>query len=348
MEARRPPVEDLGMTPKRSLSASVSSMLFSSIWMALTLLLALGLGACASEEAPTCPNRSLSELRSCPEPYFDAPRDYQFVEALDLTPQKDGRIVADLYLPDREDDAPAIVMVHGGAFLAGSRELMRDVSEHYASRGFVVLNLEYRLARSEGEGPRVEDQIGEVQCAIRYLRERAEEYGVAPDCMGVMGGSAGGFLASSAALLAGWDELPNPCDADPSVSAGVRFAMPYYAPSDLERYPGQGDPAVISELEASLLRGPGQAARLSPINHVDECLGIDFYISVGLGDGEAIIEESRRLAEAMRATSRNFEFVEIPGAPHDFLGGVENAGFRAADFPHAHAFLLATLGQSRP
>lgn len=314
------------------------------------------LSACAPDEAPTCPAESLRESSSCPAPYLDAPGDFELIEAIDLRArlgsEGDGRIVADLYRPLRDSDAeresPAIVMVHGGAFIGGTRELMRDISEHYAARGFVVLNLEYRLARSEGEGPRVEDQIGEVQCAVRYLRERAEEYGVAPGCIGLMGGSAGGFLASAAALFAGSDDFPSACAADPATSAGVRFAMPYYAPSNLELYPGQNDPAAIAELESALLSGPGQAARLSPINHTDQCLGIDFYVSVGLGDGEEIIEESRNLVEAMRGSARNFTFVEIPDAPHDFLGGDENASFRAVDLPHAHEFLMQTLGLAAP
>ena len=56
--------------------------------------------------------------------------------------------------------------------------------------------LKYRLAEYGHPAP-----LQDVLRAIRVVRSRAEEFGVRPDRVGVMGASAGGHVAASAATL---------------------------------------------------------------------------------------------------------------------------------------------------
>ena len=100
-----------------------------------------------------------------------------------------------IYLPERPIGT-AVVVCPGG----GYRNLAMDhegdqIARWYNSLGIAAFVLKYRL------GPKYNHpaQISDVQRAIRIVREGAWRYGVRPDRIGVMGFSAGGHLASTAA-----------------------------------------------------------------------------------------------------------------------------------------------------
>jgi acetyl esterase/lipase len=97
----------------------------------------------------------------------------------------------------------AIVVCPGG----GHRELWMDhegyaVARWLADHGIAAFILKYRLAREPGSTYRVEvESLADAQRALRTVRSRAVEWGVDPARVGIMGFSAGGHLASSAATL---------------------------------------------------------------------------------------------------------------------------------------------------
>src|SRR5690606_32975408 len=147
-------------------------------------------------------------------------------------------------VPDGEGPFPAIVMVHGGGWVSGDRTYLERASEHYAERGFVVMNVEYRLVPDV----RVDEQIGDVSCAVRWLRERAADYALDDQCVGMLGESAGGHLTASVALMGGEKRFANDCDASASTTPLLRFAMPYYGVFEFERFAASMDvPLVIFE-----------------------------------------------------------------------------------------------------
>jgi acetyl esterase/lipase len=101
------------------------------------------------------------------------------------------------YLPDPAAAAgTAIVVCPGGGYrnLAMDHE-GKQVAEWLNSLGVAAFVLKYRL------GPRYHHpaMMQDVQRAIQMVRKRAPELKVAPDRVGVMGFSAGGHLASTAA-----------------------------------------------------------------------------------------------------------------------------------------------------
>ena len=91
--------------------------------------------------------------------------------------------------------ATAVLVFPGGGYggLAMNHE-GRQVANWLNNYGIVAFVLKYRL------GPRYHHpiEIGDAQRAIRLVRARAQEFGIAPNRVGVWGFSAGGHLAATA------------------------------------------------------------------------------------------------------------------------------------------------------
>lgn len=101
-------------------------------------------------------------------------------------------------LPSKEmATGAAIVICPGGGYghLAMDHE-GRQVAEWLNSFGVAAFICDYR---HKGKGYRHPAPMQDVQRAIRTVRARAKEFNVQPDRIGVLGFSAGGHLASTAA-----------------------------------------------------------------------------------------------------------------------------------------------------
>jgi acetyl esterase/lipase len=104
-----------------------------------------------------------------------------------------------LYQPSRTQASGALVVICPGG---GYQNLAMDHEGHqvarwFTSRGVAAAIVRYRL----GPKYRHPAPLQDVLRAIRVVRSRAAELNVRPDRIGVMGFSAGGHLASSAATL---------------------------------------------------------------------------------------------------------------------------------------------------
>lgn len=95
----------------------------------------------------------------------------------------------------RQPSGAAIVLAPGGGYgaLASNHE-GRQVANYLNAAGITVFVLKYRL------GPKYRHpiELGDAQRAIRLVRARAKDFGIAPDRIGMMGFSAGGHLTATA------------------------------------------------------------------------------------------------------------------------------------------------------
>ena len=91
----------------------------------------------------------------------------------------------------------AVIICPGGGYeyLSFTRE-GHQYAQWLANLGVTAFVLKSRLSDYGHPAP-----LQDVLRAIRLVRSQAERYGVAPDRIGVMGSSAGGHLAASAATL---------------------------------------------------------------------------------------------------------------------------------------------------
>ena len=110
-----------------------------------------------------------------------------------------AEIPARWYWKDDVSDSAAVLYLHGGGRVAGSIDVYdRIVSDYVLRAGVPMLSIGYRLAPEFGFPLPQED----CYSGLCWLAEHAEELGVDPGRIAVMGDSAGGGFAASAALLA--------------------------------------------------------------------------------------------------------------------------------------------------
>lgn len=157
----------------------------------------------------------------------------------------DGPQTADLYLPGPGAPLPAIVLIHGGGWVRGSRSEMSGIAEAAARRGYAVLNISYRLAPEHPYPAALED----VRAAVAWLRAQPEIDGTR---IAVWGYSAGAHLAA----LAGTQAQDDPTRVQAVVAGGIPADLVRAAGSDLVQQFMGGPLASMPELyrEASPLQ----------------------------------------------------------------------------------------------
>jgi acetyl esterase len=99
---------------------------------------------------------------------------------------------------------PAIIVLHGGGWNAGSPEWTYDDAQRFAAFGMVSIAGEYRLSNQKDITPL--EAMADTRDLIRWVREHAAELAIDPHRVAVYGASAGGHLAASAAVFPHEDE----------------------------------------------------------------------------------------------------------------------------------------------
>lgn len=128
----------------------------------------------------------------------------------------------DLYLPAQKGkippDAPFFLFVHGGAWMAGSKENGSHLLREMAKQGFVCASMNYALAAPGKSGVcSFADMLRDIDLMVAHLPALFEELGLKSRRIALGGASAGGHLS----LLYAYDA------ADPSVlGLGLRHALP--------------------------------------------------------------------------------------------------------------------------
>ncbi|MBF0451432.1 MAG: alpha/beta hydrolase [Candidatus Magnetomorum sp.] len=103
----------------------------------------------------------------------------------------------DIYRPKKQYDLmPILICIHGGGFTTCSKETHRAVALGYAGRGYLVFNINYRLAPKYRYPCALED----VCRAYEWIVQNAHQYGGNISKLAIAGESAGGNLTLALAL----------------------------------------------------------------------------------------------------------------------------------------------------
>jgi acetyl esterase len=235
-----------------------------------------------------------------------------------LVREIDGqRVTADVLVPDRAGPHPVLVYLHGGGWVAGSPRTHRKLALRFAEAGYLVVNVDYRLAPEAPFPKPFEDCV----FAVRWAAENAARFGGDSSRLAIGGDSAGGNLSAAvAAHLAGdssaprlraalliygaFDfgafgkmEAPTQAGVDAAAATALRDAM-------IEGYLGQNAPQ-------SLLRDP----RVSPV-HAAAQLPPSFLVC---GTADPLLEHQKAVVAELERAGVTHENVVLEGMPHGFV-----------------------------
>lgn len=134
----------------------------------------------------------------------------------------------DILLPEGEGPFPLVLLVHGGGFKFGDKQ-MDIVKKMFAltDAGYAVATVNYRLS-GEAVFPAA---VADVKAAVRFLRANATAYDIDTERFGIWGESAGAYLAVMTAVTddtALTGDVTDNAGVSSSVGKGAdRFLRPY-------------------------------------------------------------------------------------------------------------------------
>jgi acetyl esterase/lipase len=162
-----------------------------------------------------------------------------------------------VYAPARHNSGSAVVVLPGGGFQFLAMDLEgTEICDWLTSRGITCVLLKYRVpdsgpARKDGRHfyPKAETALEDSQRALGLVRQHAAQWHINPRKVGVMGFSAGGYLA--AAVSTHFQQRSYaPVDAADKLSCRPDFAILIY-PGHLWARAGE-DRATRDETDMSL------------------------------------------------------------------------------------------------
>lgn len=212
---------------------------------------------------------------------------------------------------------PTIVWVIGGAWKETAPMKWCPEHAYLAHHGFNVVSIDYRVSH-EAQYPA---QIQDVKTAIRFLRANAEKYGVDENRIGIMGDSAGGYLAAMVGTSAGVEEFET--DEWAGYSDEVLAVADLYGPMNLgglqeEEGYAYGKLQVTPEklyFGEERASDPDILKRANPMTYISEKTP-PFLILHGTEDEQIPVAESERLHEALQAKGVPADLYLIEGAMH--------------------------------
>lgn len=125
-------------------------------------------------------------------PSGKVPENIEFQKGLVYAKYGEREMHVDLFKPKRKGKFPAVIVVHGGAWITGHYTMENPLAIALAKRGFVAVTVEHRLSNEK----KYPAQIHDLKASVRWLRANAKRFGIDEKRIGAVGGSSGGHLVA--------------------------------------------------------------------------------------------------------------------------------------------------------
>lgn len=213
----------------------------------------------------------------------------------------------DLFMPRHQGgvNTPVVIHVHGGGWMNGDK--VNEIEQRYAplltQQGIAVATLSYRLS-DEATYPAQNDDI---HCAVTFLNDNADKYGLDMSRIGIMGDSAGGHLAAMEALRADTRDQ-------------VKGVLMLYGVSDLWEQIAQLNYTDTNAIHYLGQRDEDLAHQASPI-YADLDNAPPFLLIHGTADTVVPASESANFSAKLIEHHNEASYMPVIGAGHGFIGG---------------------------
>lgn len=232
---------------------------------------------------------------------------------------------------------PAVVMIHGGAFIRGDRRAMHGLGVALAQQGYAAAAVQCRLALKHAFPACVRD----VKAAVRWLRAHADRY-YRPGPHRPIGSSAGGHLALFLALTPDVRMFEGE-GRNLGQSSAISCAVSYFGPTDFTRIQGKSksEEALLPFLGGPIETHRGRYLESSPLFWATPAAAPVLLIQ-GTRDHRVPYEQAVWLAARLHEVGAEPELLLLEGAGHGFTGEDDRRA-RAATL----AFLSKHLGPAQ-
>jgi acetyl esterase len=228
-------------------------------------------------------------------------------------------VSADVVVPKGAGPHPVLVYLHGGGWICGSPRTHRKLGYRFAEAGYLVVNVDYRLAPEHPFPTPFEDCV----TAVKWAAREAARFGGDGTRLAIGGDSAGGNLSAAvAAALAGETSAPR-LSAALLIYGVFDFAALGAPVPGVPELPGV--PAALgaemTELMIGSYAGAAERAswardpRVSPL-HAAAALPPSHIVC---GTADPLIAQARALRDSLARAGVAHEYVEDEGMPHGYV-----------------------------
>ncbi|UMB59188.1 GDSL-type esterase/lipase family protein [Lutibacter sp. A80] len=196
----------------------------------------------------------------------------------------------------------AIVFFFGGGWTGGTPKQFYQQSRYFASRGILAISAEYRVKNTHGTSPF--ECVEDGKSAIRWVRENAKKLNIDPNKIVASGGSAGGHVALTTALIDGFENA----NENLSVSSIPNAVVGYNPVLDTTKK-GYGYKKVA-----------GRETEISPAHQVKKGMP-PMLIFHGTNDKTVPFENAKRFTKLMKEAGNECELIAVDNVGHGFFNG---------------------------
>lgn len=124
---------------------------------------------------------------------LEFPKNIKVKKDLKYKTRNGKSLLADIYFPENSSQKdPAIILVHGGGWISGSKENEKFLAQELASKGYIAMAINYSLSDFAKYPAAVED----IQDALKFLKKYHKKFGLNKKKIAIGGNSAGAQLAT--------------------------------------------------------------------------------------------------------------------------------------------------------
>ncbi len=248
--------------------------------------------------------------------------DYTIRNNVPYEPGADPYHLMNVYLPVGDGPFPAIIYIHGGGWVRGSRNDCNETAVFYAKRGIAGFAIDYTL--TVGNLTAWPKNAQDVVKAIRFVKENAQLYQIDPARIAIFGSSAGAQFASLGGTLSGQESFLRGASGNETIKKCVCLVVDYSGATDFDYIGKYENGTRIYRILTNALGDVNytmnpdlwiQASAATYISHDDPI----FFIAHGTNDTVVPIAVSESFNAKLQAAGVETHFVKVVDGDHDML-----------------------------